>query len=261
MKYTKLLSTAVLGAMTLGMVTPAFAEVEPAVGEGRIEFTADTSPEGVIDPENPGTGVTPEEPGEGVKPGKEGPLQIVWVSNLKFGSMPASLTGIDVDAAATNVGTKTEPILRGNFVQIADKRFDKDPGQGWTLSAQMTKQFTEVVSETEDVTNYGNSVLNGSTITYKNANIEKSSNQDVIEMPTTASEDPVLSLEGGSKEMMSAAQGQGFGNWAVEYGDSRANTEATSVHLNVPTRVAMKATNYKAEITWTLSELDTPLEP
>lgn len=250
MKYTKLISTTVLGAMALGMATPALAApqaTDPKVvtSDGKINFIEDDSPEGVIDPENPGENITPD-PGEGVTPGLPGPLQIVFISNLDFGTQKATLNGGQYQASATTATDKDGvAIERGNFVQVADKRFTAEPGQGWTLSAQLTKQFTEQGGTRE---------LNGSTINYTNPNIVRSDNQLDSEMPTAAGAEQKVTTE-GSTNMMNAASGQGFGNWAVEYGNTTDGTQASSVILDVPSRVAMTAKQYDAEITWTLAEL------
>ncbi|MGO2265267.1 MAG: WxL domain-containing protein [Vagococcus salmoninarum] len=272
MKLQKFTCAAVLSALVLGAVGPTAFAVEEARsidGKGTIQYIEndDSSNEGkeVVDPENPDEKLDiDKEEGENNND-KKGTLRVDFVSHLDFGAENKISTGAGEFFATPTKGLNKakEEVSRGNFIQVTDQRGDGI--KGWTLSAEVTKPFTNTAGD----------VLNGAQITYSNPFVN-SDQEDKTNLPTPTSV-VVLDTTGdtvSSKVMLSAdaAKKQGWGAYTIEYGrpslddqqvvveDGTGVVPATmgeSVKLDVPANTPLNiATAYEATIVWTIAELN-----
>lgn len=275
MKLQKFTSIALLSAMVLGVSAPiAFAadDATELSGKGTIQYKENDESDNketdkVIDPENPDTLVTidPETEG-GNNNDKKGSLRVDFVSHLKFGLQNITTSAGEYYASPTNGDAEDgEKVQRGNFIGVTDQRGDGKP-KGWTLSAKVTSPF----KNTDQVE------LKGAQISYSLPHI--GSTQDQANFPTAT---PLVTLNTAGKDadgkdvastvMASAAAGQGWGAYAIEYGrpsldennkvveDGTGVTPATmdkAVKLSVPANTPLDTTTeYQATITWTIAEL------
>lgn len=265
MKSTKLVTTLALSSLALLLAAPSvLAENEAAKslkGNGYIEYIKDDSPNPPTDPEKPDP-VDPQPPVGPVNPNK-GDLSIDMVTDLNFkgdgeGGKAKITTNQGVyRAAAVNGKSNGQDITRGNWVQITDKRpLVKDTPAGWTVTAELTKQFT----------NPDEGTLKGATIDYTNPLVtSKEVDGSASNIVTTDIQSLSQKLEfgGGSKEMAKAEAGKGWGTYYVQYGRAsgfggltdETETASKSVILTVPANTPLAAEKYAAEITWTIAEL------
>lgn len=272
MKLQKFTCAAVLSVLALGAVAPtALAVEDPGVdfieGKGTIQYRENDNPENdgkeVVDPENPDEKIEVEEEDGSNNNDKKGTLRVDFLSNLKFGEQDIT-TGVgQFNASATNGTNKDgEAVKRGNFIQVTDKRGNSN--QGWTLSAEVTKAFTNTAGD----------VLDGAEITYTLPYVNSS--QKAANFPVATS-NATLETTGSNKsavEMAKADAGKGWGAYTIEYGrpalDAAGDvveeggsgviatpaTMDTAVSLKVPANSPLDITSaYVAEITWTIAEL------
>lgn len=159
-------------------------------------------------------------------------------------------------------------MLRGNYVQVSDKRGTQ---AGWVLQIVQDNQFKTS----------NNDELTGAKLVLGNGNIQSPNmlqeGFDVKTMPVhTASSLKVTdsSLTGGlelipgqSHIVLKADKGQGMGTWALSYGQSKDgnigllndNTpHKSSVILSVPSTANPKEALYESSITYKLSMVPTP---
>ncbi len=213
---------------------------------------------------------------EGEEQSEEGNLTVDWVSKLDFGTQKVTsnkglyyanhvgvtelATDIDgnvvVDESGNPVPAKDADgkVLpkreRGVFVQVTDKR--AGDAKGWTLSAKMTKQFT----------NANGKVLTGSTITFANPHVRTVSSYQ----PNFVSTFTLEADKSATADILKSDVAKGFGTYSIEFGksDQKAanggDAVDNSVQLMVPANTPIEvgaASAYEAEITWTISELPT----
>ncbi|MHC5372256.1 WxL domain-containing protein [Enterococcus sp. LJL120] len=262
MKLRKLSAAALVAAIGAGVVFPAAASAtstpDPSyAGDGFVKITG-----GTIDPTDP-TIPDPEIPGiidpvDPITPNPNpGNLAIKRVSPLKFGEVKTGQRGIRKAAAAiavnaTNPAGETKKTERGNFVQFEDARGNR---AGYTISANLTQQFTQVDSNGVLVPT---ETLTASTISYTNGIVANPSNTQA-----TAPSSMLGSFDlefGVSRNVASANAGEGSGEFMLEYGQSTdyagitTSTAGNSVFLNIPDTTAanMLTGDYEAVITWSI---------
>ncbi len=252
MKTKKIITTAALVSFGVTLLSPiALAESKSTAGEGTITYKEDKGKEEVVDPEDP---KKPVEPGDGGHNEDEGALRVDFVSHLRFtedakittnaGTFYANPTKVKpLTSGEGETPVYGDPVERGNFVQITDKRALKEgKSAGWKLSAELTKQFTT-----------GKSELKGATLDYVMPTVNsKSGTVDPADVVAKGFE---LSKDGGGANVLTAAAEKGWGTYTVEYGTAKDATMDKGVKLTVPANTPLEAAKYTAEITWTISEL------
>lgn len=243
MKKTKLVTSVVAVALGLTLVAPS-ALAASLTGNGTINYTEDTSVTKPVDPENPDEDIDEIDPGEGNTNTTPGSLTVDFVSHLKFGDNVVTTEEGKYYAAPTNIGTTDAPELRGNFVQITDKRAADKRGDGWKLTAELTEQFTA-----------GALKLDGATLNYANAFVNTKDGNDLADVAAfTLAEGTAVDVL--SADVTDAAdKDKGWGTYTIEFGRPDTATMDKSVELTVPKTVQMAAETYTAEITWTIAEL------
>lgn len=274
MKAKKLVSSLALLGLGVSLFAPSTlaaagaADDKNVTGTGTIQYQEDTTPGGgPTDPEKPETDPDkkPTDPGDGQDNKNTGALRVDWVSNLNFETQNVT-TGTGVYNATKQTITKADGTKadRGNFVQVTDKRSADKRGNGWKLSAKMTKQFTNSVNE-----------LKGATISYDNAfvNTEVSDAKPSIDLQSPGSKTLKYNE---SVDFLAADSKTGWGTYTLEFGrpvyagDSvvpanETDTTGNSVILTVPAGTPLSTKDaYVAEITWTIAEIassSTPTEP
>lgn len=249
----KITSLSVLALIAAGLVAPsaAFAdEVEDAksyTGTGHIKFNQGVPEDPMTPPGEDGPEIDEPE----VNPNK-GPLMILGVSPLEFGEHDVTTYSADptfyAEAFTTTETESGAEISMPNFVKFADIRATGD--NSYTLSAQMTKQFTNDAES---------STLDGATLTYGNINV----------LTTDTYADRLANVQAGltnttqvlnetdTVEFLNVTGG-GFGKYDLafgEYTDADNETASESVMLTVPKDANIRLGDYNAEITWTLSDV------
>lgn len=243
-------------------LTAFAANNKEQTGDAYVDFVEDTALEKIVDPENPDKPVIVD-PAEGSTNQKEGSLLIDFVSHLKFGVSPITKNKRTYKATPTIIKDESTNVEKkvGNFIQLTDKRSGSEP-KGWTLTAQVTKPFTNEV----------NRVLEGAKLKYDHPFINAKGDIDLSDYPTSAGR-IILDTDGAnglpsSKQFATAATGKGWGQYTLEFGRPEINGGSASggqdatmdqaVTLEVPesTNIA-PASSYSAEITWTIADLPT----
>lgn len=273
MKATKLVTSAAVATLGLTLLAPSVLAAPGDVaktlkGNADITFTENTDPVTPVDPEKP----DPVDPPGPVNP-EGGPLGVNVVTDLHFkGKGGTDTAKIELNGGEyfagkpvginKDTGAKTT-YDRGNWVQITDSRaVDKNGPKGWKLSARLSKQFV----------NADGQELTGAKITYMNPVVTADSD---TALPRTdlltgsdfkAGSDLVLAFDkdgGGTKEMLVASQGKGFGTYFLQFGRGQEflaqgadDTTASSVKLDVPANLPIAASQYNAEITWSIDTLN-----
>ncbi|MDH6363793.1 hypothetical protein M2139_000630 [Enterococcus sp. PF1-24] len=268
MKVKSLCASVLVAA--LGMTLIANGTVEAASGnvggsldsKGTVEIIQGEvgGGEDTKDPEKPGSEVTVD-PDEVTTNEDTGTLLIQAVSNLQFGTIETGTTAKTANAKAVTLTDKatSAAVTRGAYVQWSDIR---SGDYGYTLTAELTKQFTK----TDDATQ----VLNAATIDFANGIMN--SDQGVANWPEANMLSSLqLTEDGGSQTVVTtnSSDKKGKGEYFIEYGQSAtwdannhvgankgsANTADSSVTLTVPatTVASMVVGDYEADITWTLS--------
>ena len=247
----KTLCAAVLSTFILGGVVASAAPGDPMTTQGHV-----TVEEGTIDPD---TGVTdPEKPDEklpelpDVKPNPNpemGPLEISHAPELQFGTVKTSTGEVSTFAAPNTFTTADGEQKRGAILQFGDLRTDSN---GYTVSAKMTKQFTQGADE-----------LTGATITLTNPWSSTATGATGIKPAF----EPEVLLEYDKSAIVATAENAekvGKGMWTVEYGSStNVNTDdttANSVQLVIPANTAssMAGGSYTSDIEWSIVAEATP---
>ncbi|MGX7390804.1 WxL domain-containing protein [Dolosigranulum pigrum] len=223
-KFT-LVSLATLGIVASGNTVIA----QNLTSEGKITFE-DPDNEYVPpkDPENPANNLTGGD-GKTNDGTPESLLTLDYVTNLDFATH-------EVNQARGTYNTVTEK----PFVQVSDRR---QTGEGWHLTAQLGS-----------FSSGGNPTLVGSTITFKNANVQTpgpgTNKPTTGEVTLTAGEESgKIATAAAKTDSLSTAQG--LGTWLIDWikQDGDANDNVT---LTVPANEAT-AGEHTATITWTLT--------
>ncbi|MHC5372561.1 WxL domain-containing protein [Enterococcus sp. LJL120] len=267
MKLRRLSAAALVAVIGAGVAFPAAVsaasdptvEGTPYAGEGNVTITGgtiDPTDPVVPDPEIPGIiDPVPEIP---INP-TPGNLGIKQVSTLDFGDIATGQRG-DIRKEAASIAVLSTPTgsttpvetERGNFVLFEDARGNR---AGYTISAELTQQFTLVDSAGTLNTN---ETLEAASISYTNGIVSNPSNTSAT---TPSGMLGSFDLElGVSQNVASAAEGEGSGEFLLEYGQSTdysgvtTSTAGNSVFLNIPaeTSANMLTGNYEAVITWTI---------
>ncbi|WP_207695249.1 hypothetical protein DOK67_0001205 [Enterococcus sp. DIV0212c] len=251
---------ALLGASLVGG-TQAFAVATELPSEGKVvvEEGGDPGRGKTPDPEKPDQKL-PDHP-EITPNDTAGALMIDQVSNLDFGTIKTSSKDVEAYAApidlskATPAGTGT----RGAILGWSDIR---GGAYGYTITAELTKQFTAAKDS--------NRILSNSTIDYMNGMaVADSANKNKV--PSNVATGFQLAFEGGAKDVVVANKvaEEGKGTYVMEFGQSKdyipgegapkgnlgpedKGTDSTSVKLSVPASTASNMTldTYTATVTW-----------
>jgi len=243
-----ILSLVLIVMMASGSILTVIATTNlTGESEGQITFEPDDTPNlgDIRNPENPDDPFNPHYPGH-IITGSDGALRIEAVPNFMFGQhvintsnrmFPALVPrGIDVDEVDRHVP---------HFVQIGDWR---GTGQGWTLSAQLSSQFSG-----------GGWTLTGAQIHLRNIGALSAS---PAVSPTSSNIRPteaVLRYGNGLVNLVRAGENEGMGITSVRFGNymlggGDAVAASNSVFLSIPPSTQIFATTYVATITWRLVE-------
>lgn len=254
MKVRTLSSAAIVAALTLGALSPMTALADAteldSTGTVIVEEGGEEEIPGTVDPENPDKELPdpdPDGPDENENPDLAA-LMIEKTTDLDFGTIKTS--GSDVTAHAAPMSFDSGATTRGAYVQWRDIR--SSSAYGYTISAQMTQQFTS-----------GSDILTASTIAYGNGmavaqegntNIAPSTVATGFELELGVSQ-PVIVADKDAKE--------GKGRYTIEFGQSSdytgtegtAGTDAESVTLTVPSVTAsnMAVGTYTAIVKWSIA--------
>ena len=243
-KYSVLLAIAGLTLSTASSVM-AVGETSSSVSTAKIDFFHDDSkPTDPLDPNNPDNPnpndpIDPDDPNnQGT--GNTGPLTVDYVSNIDFGK--SFITGDSLTLKAIN---------KIPFVQVTDSR---DDGNGWSLTASMTKPFTNKANGFK---------INGAIMKWSQG-LTKSKTGNSSTAPVA--NDFSLDKSGAVATVMTANDiKSGKGTWLDTFeGSNTADAKKDSgeilggnekVTLTAPTSEVDNG-EYTAELTWTLT--DTP---
>jgi len=239
MKIKKVLTLAMAVAMVAGTSLSAFAaDTDESVSDNKIIFEAGggtvTPP---VDPEEPDE---PGDPDEKEKPtGNTGSLRLDVVPVFDFGTQNITTGDKSYFAELPEDQTLNEEIPY--YVQVTDLR---GSGDGWSLSAKMTQQFSD-----------GTNTLSGAEINLSNVGAEA---QTGTTAPSTTIDGTLKydAVNDTSIKIASAATNEGMGVSAVRFGDtarygSTLNADE-SVELTIPAATQVYQTTYQATIQWTL---------
>ncbi|OJG89770.1 hypothetical protein RV15_GL001611 [Enterococcus silesiacus] len=224
-------------------------------------------PTGPVDPENP---ENPVNPGPG--PSTIGPLRIDFVSTLNFGNNKIQEKDRQFFANAQLFHDGTTP--RGSYVQITDERSGK---QGWTLQVRQEYQFKNpVIQETEA------QELRGATLSFDHG---WANSAYPLETPPNVVKDTIEITELATTQNVAvASENSGKGQWTIEFGASKTNTndrdntlflkqkpsgeavldqafenqpvfENKAIFLSIPEGTVIKPVQYQTELTWLLAAL------
>lgn len=213
---------------TLGIVASSNTVIaQNLTSEGKITFeNPDNEYVPPKDPENPANDLTDGD-GKTNEGTPESLLTLDYVTNLDFATHKVNQAG----------GTYNT-VTQKPFVQVSDRR---QTGEGWNLTAQLGNFSIK-----------GNPTLVGSTITFKNANVQT---------PGPGKNEPTagevtLEANGASGRIASAAAktgslstAQGLGTWLIDWIKDGENDNVT---LTVPANEASEG-QHSATITWTLT--------
>ncbi|EPH87078.1 hypothetical protein D922_04402 [Enterococcus faecalis 06-MB-DW-09] len=255
MKLIRLATVAALTTTILaGGAASAFAaetlEVRDLTSSGQIEFTpADDEELEVIPPEQGPDG--PDVDIDVDVPGVTGPLSIVKVANMDFGSQVISNQDkvYNMVAEMQPLRETGELVPYVSFAQVQDVRGNN---AGWDLKVSMT-DFTS---------NTQNGVLTGAEIEFVDSRIQyEGINQENAPGNHAAGLELVPNNAGVS--VMTAETGQGAGASSVVWGnqaDLNAQfadeeievVENDMIRLSVPGSTAKDATTYTSTLNWEL---------
>lgn len=252
----KLCGAALVAVAGVALAVPNTTKAEnpdSATGTGHIKFSYTETDPTVPKPDRSsgetGPVVTSNDTFTIKNPGQFG---LVAVTPLEFGShnvVTANATR-DYDALAYDNGND---VTMANFVQFQDYRDGAD--HQYTLSANISSNFQSAE---------GN-FFKAATLTYNNAWVQ---NQDLAMgdelKPVGVSASTVLTggdtkdAAGASVVFINNTSDTGFGAYALNFGDSKLDTAASSVTLGIPTENNIVSGDYNAVITWTLASTVTP---
>lgn len=203
-----------------------------------LESYDDEAGEGPVNPLEPTMPVTPVDPEQ---PSTNGPLRIVYISNLTFGKQQATGVQTDYFAQLDQVKTTLGTIISvPNSIQISDHR---GMNAGWQL----------YVSQDQPLTN-GNHELLGTELRFENPVWKGLSNDSSVS--PTAPNNVMVTPEGEAILIAYAEVNKGMGTWVEGFGKDISDG-AKSVVLSVPGKADKKAGFYQTSLTWQL--LDVPL--
>lgn len=246
---TKLTTTALLGALALGVIAPAANAATDVTGEGKIEFKQET-------PENPtptpggedGPEITEPEPNP-----DPNPLKILSVTDMDFDihEVPVGNAARSYDVLpfkATPVDADADPFDTAHFVRYMDVRADGAENHH-TIKAQLTKQFTHL-----NDTN----TLAASTLLYKNITLEAGNGTADANTPSTAAVTDAASAEVTEDKQTPIVEnteaGKGRGVFDIIFDKKDDYTTYDGVSLEVPAAVNMITGTYTGEVTWTIED-------
>ncbi|MGV0168102.1 WxL domain-containing protein [Furfurilactobacillus sp. WILCCON 0119] len=160
---------------------------------------------------------------EETNPGEEGDLQLKSVPTLDFGSVDRNKTS---DQAYTLTGADPQ-------VDLVDGR---GTAAGWSLSAKLG-----AIKGTNDAGTSG--TLTAAQLYFNNGDVATTG---VGTAPSGVSTSNMLTAGGDEVALMTAATGEGTGEWVQSWG-------ADDVSLNVRQGTAMANASYSGTIDWKLS--------
>ncbi|WP_265456012.1 WxL domain-containing protein [Enterococcus sp. HY326] len=294
MKVRTLSAAALLAVLGVATVAPvaadATAQTHSLNNTGKIVIEAgelDPETDPVIDPEKPTESIDPKDP-DLEKPGTPpGQIGMLLASPLDFGTLKVKSTTQTATAAAYMAGplaadgssvvtdwdSDADKVERGNIVTWGDMR---GTDAGYTITAQMTQQFTHITDTSK--------ALTGSTLTYNNALL--ATRPDETTGDTTGGLIPAnnftLGIDGAaaatattigataadttiadSQLIVNAAKDFGGGHFTLEFGQSAGytgtagtkDTAGKAITLTIPqaTSQNMSTGTYEAVITWTMN--------
>ncbi|PAB00835.1 WxL domain-containing protein [Enterococcus canintestini] len=246
---TKLTTTALLGALALGVVAPVANADTDVTGEGKIEFKQET-------PENPtptpggedGPEITEPEPNP-----DPNPLKILSVTDMDFDihEVPVGNAARSYDVLpfkATPVDADADPFDTAHFVRYMDVRADGAENHH-TIKAQLTKQFTH-----SNDTN----TLDGASLLYKNITLEAGNGTADTNTPSdtaiTNAASSKVGAEGQTPIIENTEAGKGRGVFDIIFDKKDDYTTYDGVSLEVPAAVNMITGTYTGEVTWTIED-------
>ncbi|MGM0125941.1 hypothetical protein IGI37_003342 [Enterococcus sp. AZ194] len=289
MKKRTLCSAALLALVSTAVLAPVSAAAEAVAGPVAGPVNAEGTGSITYEQGNDQPPVTP--PGEDgpniigpEKPGTWSPLMVIGASSLDFETQKIGQFTEAQEYYAAPFTTNEElesgevgpAITMENFVKFRDIRGVKS--HDFTLSAQLTKQFTAYNKETK--TYDEELVLKGAKLDYSNATlVTTQANQE--NLPVVGSENTTLKssftlapnadtgvanpLEvGNSTPVLTNRGDQGFGVFDIKFGElepaagEESKDAARSIKLTVPNSNKLTESTYQAVITWTISEVFTP---
>ncbi|MFJ3332797.1 WxL domain-containing protein [Enterococcus sp. NPDC086594] len=259
----KLLRLATIVALSTtvfaGGSTAVFAdEVRDVTTEGQVQFRA-------FDPDEDGDGedsevINPDPDGPDVEinpdiPGTTGPLSIIKVATMNFGTQVISNQDQTYSMVAEMqqlTGTEGEDnkVPYVSFAQVQDVR---GTNAGWDLQVSLSN-FTS---------NTQNNVLTGAEIEFVGSRIQYEGN-NVANAPSAHAAGLTLSPTTGARSVMTASRGQGAGSSSVVWGNrAELNTQFedeeietvlnNAIQLSIPGSTAKDATTYTATLSWELT--------
>lgn len=246
----KLTGAALLAVLGLGLAVPSMTKAAPGypdattgVGEGKIKFTTDdtTNPTNLPPGESTGTPMT--EPSQNPNPGA---LKLVSVTSMDFDTHKIVANDADKSYDALPFTDPGSAQTTAHFVRFQDIRADAATANNWwTVNAELTKQFTNAAGQT----------LDGSTLDYKKISLVTGTNA-ATKPSLAATTTQTLALNTVQPFYTNKEVGKGFGVFELMF-DTNANAKAGTydgITLNVPGTNVLKASEYTAEITWTITD-------
>lgn len=235
--------------------------------KGEIVFEKNDGSVKPIDPENPKEDMTPLNPdgSEATSPAG-GLLSVDYASSFVFGKQ--SIENKNMLYGAQPQRFKANDTLRGNYVQVSDRR---GTNAGWVLSIVQNDQFKTAKNDvlTGAKLYLGNGALNSPNMTEEGFKPELAPVNFVKDL-SLASEKVTGGLElipGQTSIIMSADKGKGTGTWTLSYGQTKdknigvmgANEPAkASVLLSIPSSSNPVSSSYESTLTYRLSMVPTP---
>ncbi|MFP8918502.1 WxL domain-containing protein [Enterococcus innesii] len=256
MKFIRLATIAALSTTILvGTATAVSAdEVREVTTNGQVEFRSAGEEDGPLEVIPPVT-----EPGVEIPPtvpGTTGPLSIVKVPAMNFGSQV-----ISNQDQTYNMVSEMENLADGSgqtpYVSFAQVQDVRGTNAGWDLQVSLS-DFTS---------NTQNNVLTGAEIEFVDSRIQYEGT-NTENSPTAHAAGLTLLPNGAARSVMTAAQGQGAGASSIVWGDQAdlmAQFEAEgfdpetdvvengAIQLSIPGSTAKDATTYTSTLTWELT--------
>ena len=235
--------------------------------KGEIAFEKNDGAVKPIDPENPIDEMKPVNP-DGSEPGNAagGLLSVDYASSFAFGKQ--SIESKNMIYGAQPQQFKASDALRGNYVQVSDRR---GTNAGWVLSIVQNDQFKTAKNDvlTGAKLYLGNGSLNSPNMLEEGFKPELAPTNLVKQLSATT--DKVTGglelIPGQSSIIMSADKGKGTGTWTLSYGQSKDNNiglmgkndpAKSSVLLSVPSSSNPVSSSYESTLTYRLSMVPAP---
>ncbi|WP_280737485.1 MULTISPECIES: WxL domain-containing protein [unclassified Enterococcus] len=247
--------------LLLAVVERRSVEATSLTGDGSVAVAGRgvTKP---VDPENPTVEVNP-----GESPATTGALRIDYASAFDFGK--AKITAENRVYYARGQLFHDDTSARGSYLQITDERAN---ASGWTLQVKQNYQFR---SEDTSVKELAGAVLSLDKGWVNGGNLQKT--------PTITRDTINISNINNAYEVATAAVGEGYGTWTIEFGATAENSnqqlatlvplvdengaavidesyhkpayQNTAISLSVPDAIKIYPVQYQTELTWILAEL------